>query len=348
MKELYIGTNEAGQRLDKLLGKVLNLAPSGFLYKMLRKKNIKLNEKRAEGKEILAVGDRVQLYLSDATYAKFHTEKALDGKQKADGIYSGTKQRELQLREIIYEDKNILILNKPAGVLSQKAKPEDDSLNEQLLRYLLEQGRLTKEQLTTFTPSVCNRLDRNTSGLVLAGVSLEGSRELSRMLRDRSLEKYYLTLVSGRLEKPIEETAYLKKDEKTNRVRILKQSAPGAKEIKARYVPIRWNQDYTLLEVKLITGKTHQIRASLAELGHPVLGDAKYGDRDTNRKFREAFGIQNQFLHAYRIVFPQMRGTLEKLSGREYVAPLPEKYNRAVKEIWAIDMNQEAGEKIRS
>lgn len=227
-----------------------------------------------------------------------------------------------------------MILNKPAGVLSQKAKPEDDSINEQMLRYLLEQGTITREQLATFTPSVCNRLDRNTSGIVLAGVSLTGSRELSRMLRERSLEKYYLALVSGNMTAPMEVTAYLQKDAATNRVTVSKQPSEGSMQIETHYKPIQWMEEYTLLEVKLITGKSHQIRAHLAYLGHPVLGDAKYGNREQNREFRNRFGIQNQFLHAYRVVFPQITGELEALSQKEWKAPLPGKCKGALELIW--------------
>lgn len=343
MKEIQIGSNEAGQRLDKLLGKVLNQAPSSFIYKMLRKKNIKLNEKRAEGKEILAAGDRVQIYLSDETYAKFHTEKNLRSlKEQNQEQKIGALQGELHPREIIYEDEDIMIINKPAGVLSQKSKPEDDSINEQMLRYLLEQGKLTNEQMLTFTPSVCNRLDRNTSGLVLAGISLQGSQELSRMLRNRSLEKYYLTVVYGEIQDTMETTAYLKKDENTNRVTVWEQPMPGSQQIQTRYVPLMRNKDYTLLEVKLITGKTHQIRAHLAHLGHPVLGDAKYGKKEVNQKFRQQFGIQNQFLHAYRVRFPKLDGPLARLSETEYKAPLPGKCNQTIQRLWGVDLNGEA------
>lgn len=335
MKEITIGKNEAGQRLDKLLAKILNQAPSSFIYKMLRKKNIKLNQKRAEGKEVLQAGDQVQIYLSDETFDKFHRDKALMEKPSlSQSLEKQGSSNSLFPRVILYQDDDIMILNKPAGVLSQKAKPEDDSINEQMLRYLLEQGTLNREQLSTFTPSVCNRLDRNTSGIVLAGISLQGSRELSRMLKERSLGKYYLTLVSGKMTDSMEVTAYLQKDTAANRVRVFRQPIPGSVQIETHYKPIQWNDEYTLLEVKLITGKSHQIRAHLAYLGHPVLGDAKYGDREQNREFRKRFGIQNQFLHAYRVVFPQMTGELEALSQKEWKAPLPGKCKAALELLW--------------
>lgn len=326
MKEIRIGNNEAGQRLDKLLGKVLNQAPQSFLYKMLRKKNIKLNQKKADGRELLQAGDCVQIYLSDDTFAKFHQERQSQ--------YTGIHEKMLNPRDIIYQDANIMILNKPAGVLSQKAKPEDDSINEQMIRYLIAQGILTQEQLATFTPSVCNRLDRNTSGIVLAGISLSGSQELSRMLRERSLDKYYLALVSGKMTKPMKVSAYLKKDDKNNRVAVTEHEVPMASQIETQYTPLQYNEDYTLLEVKLITGKTHQIRAHLAYLGYPILGDAKYGNREANQSFRSTFGVQNQFLHAYRVVFPSIKGELQAVSGMECVAPLPRKLHQTVQTIW--------------
>ena len=164
MKEIVIRENEAGQRLDKLLGKYLSQAPKSFLYKMLRKKNITLNGKKAEGKEQTCAGDVVRIFLSDETYAKFSS-----------GTHQGfqiEKIPSLDPAQIIYEDHHILILNKPAGILSQKANPEDVSVNEQILSYLLEKGELTEEELKTFRPSVCNRLDRNTSGLLIAGKTL--------------------------------------------------------------------------------------------------------------------------------------------------------------------------------
>lgn len=328
MKEIFVDRNEAGQRLDKLLGKILNQAPQGFIYKMLRKKNIKLNEKRAEGKELLAVGDRIQIYLSDETFDKFHSDKCVGtANQKS-------KLEVLKESQILYQDSNIMILNKPAGVLSQKAKSSDDSINEQMIRYLLEKGSLTREQLNTFTPSVCNRLDRNTSGIILAGISLAGSQELSRLLKDRSMGKYYQALVLGKMTDAMKVTAYLKKDEKTNRVTVTEQPIDGAQRIETHYYPLQWNSEYTLLEVKLITGKSHQIRAHLAYLGYPILGDAKYGNREANTRFRERFGLQNQFLHAYRVVFPQLTGVLEPVSEQEFQASLPRKMQQAVNDIW--------------
>ena len=181
MQSVTIGENEAGQRLDNFLGKYLKLAPKSFLYKMLRKKNITLNRKKCDGSEKLAFGDEVQFFLSEETIQKFsQTDEITDSRhdRAMDGVFCQTvRPPEL---EIIYEDKHILILNKPSGVLSQKAEASDYSLVEQIIDYLLESGQISKEQLRTFRPSVCHRLDRNTSGLIVAGKSLAGLQEMSR------------------------------------------------------------------------------------------------------------------------------------------------------------------------
>ena len=194
MRKLEIGKNDAGQRMDKYLKKYFREAGSGFLYKMLRKKNIVLNGKKAEGKEILAKGDIISLYLAEETIEKF--------RGKADLVQKAGKVYPVMPLEILYEDENLLFINKPAGMLSQKASREDVSLVEYLTGYLLEQGSLSKEDLQTFHPGVCNRLDRNTSGLVAAGKTMQGLQVLSKAFQERSLHKYYLALVAGKIEKP--------------------------------------------------------------------------------------------------------------------------------------------------
>ena len=184
MREIIISANEAAQRMDKLLFKYLNEAPKSFVYKMLRKKNIVLNGKKADGSEKLCPGDSIRLYLAEETLEKFSKVRI---------------QRVSSKLNIIYEDNNIILINKPVGMLSQKAKPEDVSAVEHLISYLLEKGELTEETLRSFRPSVCNRLDRNTSGLLAAGKSLAGLQTLSELFRDRSLKKYYRCIVSGQV-----------------------------------------------------------------------------------------------------------------------------------------------------
>ncbi len=330
MRSFQITDREAGGRLDKYLFRVLDAAPAGFVYKMLRKKNIVLNERKASGAEILSQGDEVRLYLSEETFLKFAPSFAAReaDSEPSDSLRVHGKTACLTDAvggadlEIVYEDEDILVVNKPAGLLSQKAKPEDDSANDHVIAYLLESGQMTEKDLLTFRPSICNRLDRNTSGLLIAGKTLRGLQDMAELLRGRELKKYYHALVAGRVSSPQTLTGYLTKDEKTNRVRVINPKDRGAAEIPAcendsgeedgdwietAYRPLKSFGDATLLEVHLITGKTHQIRAHLASIGHPILGDGKYGDVVRNRALEEAAGIRGQLLCACRLEFPDGR-----------------------------------------
>ncbi len=309
MRQLTIGENEAGQRLDKYLKKLLPKATGGFLYKMLRKKNIVWNGKRAEGSEKLNVGDTVRIYFSDETFEKLSEQKADgEGLPKLPDAF-----------DVIYEDADIVLINKPSGMLSQKAKPQDISANEYLISYLLENGELTLSALGTFRPSVCNRLDRNTSGIIMAGKSLKGLQELSEMLRMRTIKKYYRCIVEGVIAERSRIRGFLLKDERTNRVRICDTKAKDAKYIETSYVPVQSDGQKTLLEVHLITGRSHQIRAHLASIGHPIIGDQKYGNPGTNERYRKQYNVRSQLLHAYRVEFPD---------GRTFLAPLPDEFER--------------------
>ena len=330
MKEILVSTNEAGQRLDKLLGRYLNTAPSSFLYKMLRKKNITLNGKKATGKEILEKKDSIKIFFSDDTWKKFSTVN-IGEKKETKVSETFAKIPSLKKDQIIYEDEHILLINKPIGVLSQKAQPEDISINEQMIAYLCENGQITAEELQTFRPAVCNRLDRNTSGLVLAGKTLAGLQALSEMLKMRSMHKYYCALVEGHIDQSSRIEGYLLKDEKTNKVKILKEDVPDAKKIITEYHPIKQLKNATLLEVLLVTGRSHQIRAHLASIGHPMIGDSKYGHVPVNRYYEEHYRVRSQMLHAQRVVFPELSGIFSYLSGREFTAPLPGEFQSVMK-----------------
>lgn len=317
MQTYQIGFYESGQRLDKFLHKFMPEAQNSFLYKMLRKKNIVLNGKKAEGKEILEEGDIVSFFFSEETFLQFTKRTA------EQTLLSEYKDAYHALKgiEIVYEDNNILILNKPAGILTQKADSRDFSLNEWMLGYLLETGKISESILNTFKPSVSNRLDRNTSGLVLCGISLSGSQMLSRLMRERSMGKYYMAIVKGHVEKAGEITGFLEKDEKNNRVRIGRgKEAVMAKTI---YRPLTAGKDFTLLEIRLVTGKTHQIRAHMAGIHHPILGDAKYGDREWNEKYRKKCHVKHQLLHACRVEFPGLEEPFSTISGKTITAGLP-------------------------
>ncbi len=313
MKEIMITEKEAGQRLDKLLARILPKAQTSFLYKMMRKKNITLNGKKAAGKELLALGDSIRIFFSDETYEKFSAKAPMTVSAKP-----------LAKEQILYEDAHILVINKPAGVLSQKSSPKDISINEQLLAYLQQEGNISAEDMAMVRPSVCNRLDRNTSGLLLAGKTLLGLQTLSELLRSRELHKYYVCFVSGALQGEKYLKGYLQKDEKTNKVTISDAPVEDAKYIETKYRVMSHKEDGTLLEVLLITGRTHQIRAHLASIGHPIIGDAKYGDSKINRYYEKQYGIKHQLLHAYRMEMPRITGPLAYLSGKVFEAPLPE------------------------
>lgn len=314
MKVFHINRNEADQRFDKYLKKLLSQAPGSFLYKMLRKKNITLNGKKADGSEKLKPQDEVKLFLSDETFEKFS------------GSAKQISYPETTL-DIVYEDKDILILNKPAGMLSQKALPEDISANEYIIGYLLKTGALTTEQLQTFRPAVCNRLDRNTSGLLVAGKSLKGLQEMSKQLKERSTEKYYRCLVKGEIREATVLEGWLSKNEKSNQVTILAEETADSKYIKTGYRPVAFytlptsaekgNMIFTLLEVHLITGRSHQIRAHLASIGHPIAGDSKYGDKNLNAFLAKECKLHFQLLHAYRMKFPDGREVTATL-GKEF------------------------------
>lgn len=329
MKLIIVNKNEAGQRFDKLLTKVLNQAPKSFIYKMLRKKNITLNGKKADGSEKLTLGDEVKIFLAEDTFLKFsQAEPAMVEKTKQVSSDIGKKI------PILYEDENVLILNKPAGLLSQKAEAKDVSMVEHVIAYLLDSKQLTKQELTTFKPSVCNRLDRNTSGMIVAGKSLIGLQVMSQLFKDRRLHKYYRCIVKGNVSDAQKIKGYLVKDEKTNKVAIHQQAVGEADSIETEYTPILTTKDYTLLEVKLITGKTHQIRAHLASIGHPIIGDSKYGSRPTNDYFRTKYGLTYQLLHAYRLEFPTLETECKELSNQVLIAKVPEQFRAIQKGLF--------------
>lgn len=329
MKEIIISDKDAGQRLDKLLGRYLGNAPVSFLYKMMRKKNITLNGRKASGKEMLSKGDTVRIFFSDETYEKFATKTA---------EILLPKVPPLEKSKIIYEDENILIVNKPAGVLSQKSRTTDISVNEEILKYLLESGKLTSGDAARVRPSVCNRLDRNTSGLILAGKTLAGLQTLSELLRSRELHKYYLCLVHGKMNGTQRLDGYLWKNEKNNKVTVLSKEQmksgtyPDAKPISTRYRALGSDGEVTLLEVLLITGRSHQIRAHLASIGHPIAGDAKYGKTDAAGCLEKKYGLKYQLLHSCKMIFPEITGELSYLSGKIFEAPLPETFDRIIKD----------------
>lgn len=307
MREIIIGKNQCGQRLDKFLLKYLKEAPKSFIYKMLRKKNIKLNGKRAKGSEKLIEGDQVIFYLSDETLDKFS-----DSRKKEHKMQTGAGDVQL---DIVYENEHIALINKPAGMLSQKAEAGDMSLVE----YFAEYCGNTEEG---FSPGICNRLDRNTSGLVIAGKTLAGLQKMSELIHKRSIDKYYITIVKGNMENGAVAEGYLKKDSRANKVSISQVPSDAASYIKTEYEPLYSDGAYTLLKVRLYTGKPHQIRSHLSSLSHPVVGDAKYGGAVRGSS------IRRQLLHAYELRFPKLEHPFDDLSEESFRAELPKDFFR--------------------
>ena len=316
MKEIQIDEQNEGARLDKILIHYLNKAPKSFVYKMLRKKNILLNGKKAVGSEIVKTGDVICLYLADGTILKFQSDST-----EKQSIYSLDEIKKL----VCFEDDNIVAFQKPQGMLSQRSNSSDISLNDLLIAYL------ENDDPELFTPGISNRLDRNTSGIILAGKNRKASRCLNEVVKERWVDKHYLCPVKGIVTEPKTINAYLSKDENSNFVSVYSVPMPEAKQIVTRYEPISHNSRVTLLDVDLVTGKSHQIRAHLAYLSHPIVGDRKYGDKILNQYFCESYGLRDQLLHAYKVIFHDIKNDLSYLNGTKITAEVPIDFNNILK-----------------
>ena len=311
MKEVNITGKEENQRLDKFLLKYFNNAPKSFVYKMLRKKRIKFNGKKAEGNEIIKNGDKLQMYIAPETMDSLMSEKEIVKAERHFGI--------------VYEDDNILVVSKPAGLLSHPESIADkNTLIDQILYYLYEKGEYDMSKESSFTPAICNRLDRNTGGIVIAGKNLAAVQAVNKAIAQRKIKKYYITMVRGAFTQEKELFGYHVKDELTNTVKVLKKEAPGAKKIFTKVKPIAVKDNFSLLEIDLITGKSHQIRAHLKSMGYPVIGDRKYGEMRVNTRFKDKYGLNNQFLFAYKIAWHENEGVMAYLNGKEFTAVLPD------------------------
>jgi len=314
MYEIILTANQANMRLDKVLQKVLKSAPQSFIYKMLRKKNITLNHQKAEGIEKTKEGDSVQFFFSEETYFKM---------QGIENAQIPKIPKNFPKIQVLYEDQNVCVFVKPQGVLSQKATENDYSVNEWVIVEAIQKGFLKEEELKTFRPSVCNRLDRNTCGIMVAGFSLKGLQILSDLLKERTASKFYYAVVVGEVKEKKDLESFLVKNEKTNQVKIYKKDAQNvhkdAKKIHTVYEPLRYNKetDLSLVKVDLLTGRSHQIRAQLAAEGHPILGDTKYGNERMNQKFHQSL----QCLCAYQMTFPTC--DLPGVSGKTFEIDCP-------------------------
>ena len=316
MREIKIAKNDAGQRLDKFLTKALDL-PVGLLYKSIRTKKIKVNRKRAENNTVLNEGDVIQCFLAEEFFGKL--DEAGDVSLSLDKI-----QPKL---DIVYEDENIMLLNKRPGVSVHE--DEDSKVNTLIAHvqaYLYQKGEYNPKDEQSFAPALCNRIDRNTGGIVIAAKTAEALRVMNEKIKLREIDKYYLAAVHG-IPKKKEDTltGYLLKDEKLNKVRVYDTNPPrGAKNIITKYKVVATRGSDALIEVELLTGRTHQIRAHMAHIGHPLVGDGKYGVN----KGDKAQGYKFQALYSYKLRF-SFRGdetALEYLNGKEFSIPKKDIY----------------------
>lgn len=307
MKTFVIGKNDAGQRFDKFIAKTLPSLPKSLMYKYLRMKRIKLNGKKADISTRLTEGDTVDMYINDEFFAEKEEKYSFLGAGKA--------------LDILYEDDNILVLDKKVGLLSHPDEGEYvDTLITRVQRYLYEKGEYDPKNEASFAPALANRIDRNTGGIVLAAKNAEALRILNEKIKEREIKKLYLCVVIGKPPKQ-EDTmlAYMVKDEKKNKVSVFDSPVEGGRTMKTKYTVLESRKGLSLCEVDLLTGRTHQIRAHMAHIGCPLLGDGKYGTNELNKRYG---GYKKQFLYSYRTVFDFTTdaGVLNYLKGRVFQA----------------------------
>lgn len=308
MQEIVISKENSNQRIDKFVRKFLNDAPISLIYKTFRKKDIKVNGKWVKENYILAENDVVRIYLSDDQIKEFNNPKKIEN---------------LKVNlDIVYEDENVLIVNKPKGLLVHGDMTEKRmTLSNLVQAYLFKKGEY-KNDGKSFIPSPCHRLDRNTSGLVIYAKNLSSSQILMELIKEKdNIKKYYLLLANGMTDEKGEIDAPLKKDEDTGFVKVASLK-DGAKSAKTVYKTVSRNKKYSLVEAELVTGRTHQLRVHFAYIGHPIIGDQKYGDFEENKLFDSKFDYHYQFLHAYKIVFKDLPGELSYLSNKEFKAKM--------------------------
>jgi 23S rRNA pseudouridine955/2504/2580 synthase len=320
------GENEAGRRLDRVLKKFLRNAPLSFIYRIIRK-DVKLNGKRASGETLLSAGDVVEIFLPDGQLKGFLQKRPADA--------CGAKKE----FEVVYEDEQLLVVDKPFGLLVHGDKAEKkNTLTNQVVSYLAEMGIYVPGEAAAFTPAPANRLDRNTTGIVLFGKTLAATRDLALMLKGReegnaNVEKAYLTIVKGRLKEPMTLRSRMTRDEDRNVTNVLPEGSPEGRVMATEVIPLKAGKEYTLVEARLMTGRTHQIRVQLADAGFPVIGDRKYGERAVNAAVSGRYGLTSQLLHAYRLTVLSGAGILEYLKGKCFFVNPPERFKEIAEDL---------------
>lgn len=320
MVKIIIEKNDGNQRLDRFLKKYLKNAPLSYIYKAIRK-DIKVNGKRCSKEHMLEEGDELSVYISDDELSKLTQVKAHARAKRQFGI--------------IYEDENILIADKPFGLLTHGDEFEKkNTLANQVTAYLIANGDYSPRAEKTFSPAPANRLDRNTTGIVLFGKNSSALKALNEMIRERdAIGKYYRTVVAGTMREPLVLEDRIEKNHRENRVKVLPIEQDSGKVIKTAVRPVQTGGGFTLAEVHLVTGRTHQIRAHLAEAGYPLIGDRKYGDPKINSMVSRRFNLNTQLLHACRMEFGECKGVFEYLSGREFICSPSQEFMRITAEL---------------
>lgn len=327
MRIIQIKKNDAGQRLDKFLTKAVCGLPASLMYKYIRTKKIKVNRQRTEQKYILCEGDEIQLFIRDEFF---------ESPEKDDGALARIKPK----IDIVYEDDNIILCNKRPGVLvHEDDEGKDNTLIMHIKAYLYNKGEYDPKAEQSFAPALCNRIDRNTGGIVIAAKNAEALRTMNEKIKLDEIRKFYICAVHGKMPKDKDTlTGYLRKDEKNNTVRISDRECAGYKNIITKYFTLCRQGNNSLIEVELVTGRTHQIRAHMAHIGHPLLGDGKYG---INRDDKDS-GYKYQALYSYRLIFDfkDNSGALGYLKGKQV--------NLDPTDIWFVKNFQGAAEKINA
>lgn len=323
MVKLIIEKNDGGQRLDRFLKKYLKNASLSHIYKLIRK-NLKVNGKRAKVESVLEEGDELTFYISQEQFDEYIKVKKKPG-AKAKKQFN-----------VAYEDDRLIVVEKPFGLLTHgDAKEKKNHLANQVAGYLQEKGEYDPSRERVFVPSPVNRLDRNTTGLVVFGKDSESLKTLNKMIREKNrIRKFYLTIALGEIKEEIHLADKMEKDELTNTTKVLSADSETGKSMETIIRPVQYNGKYTLVEVEIITGRTHQIRAHLAKIGHPIIGDTKYGGYKVNQAIKKQFNLSTQLLHAYRLVFENMEEPFMYLQGKEVKSSLPKDFARIKEKLF--------------